>query len=258
MTNSPGSSAAVWRALALPAAFVGVWILLSRTGWIDPRLLVPPGRILLVPFVDPDGRTLWPALVASLCRMMGGFTTGAGLGMAVGFAMGISLIGRRAIGPSFNVLRQITLFAWIPLLTAWFGNGESAKLVFIAMSAFFPMALNTFQGLRDVPAPYLDLAKALRLSRRSRMTQLLLPAALPAISTGVELALIGAWIGTVSAEYAMGFGRGIGIYLAEGREQFRMDIVIVGALMLALVGYAINLAFRLALRRLAPWSITHP
>ena len=73
-----------------------------------------------------------------------------------------------------------------------------------------------------------------------------------------SLALIGAWIGTVSAEYAMGFGQGIGIFLAEGREQFRMDIVIAGAVTLALVGYALNLAFHIVMRRLVPGTALTP
>jgi sulfonate transport system permease protein len=86
----------------------------------------------------------------------------------------------------------------------------------------------------------------------------LIPASLPALAVGIELALIGAWIGTVGAEYAMGFGRGLGIYLSEGREQFRMDIVIVGALTLALVGYALNRVFAIGLRRLMSWRGISP
>ncbi len=190
--------------------------------------------------------------------MLAGFAIGASLGAVLGFVMGVSRFGDRLFGLSFNAMRQITLFAWIPLLTAWFGNGEVAKLVFIALSAFFPMALNTLQGLRDLPQQYRELASVLRLSRRTRLLRVLLPASLPAIAVGIELALIGAWIGTVGAEYAMGFGRGLGIYLAEGREQFRMDIVIVGALTLALVGYALNRAFAIGLRRLMSWRGISP
>jgi sulfonate transport system permease protein len=243
----------VWRGLVVPGTLLLAWVLASQMKLVDPRLLVPPSRVLTVPFTDPDGSTIWLSLAASVARMLTGFAIGAGLGAALGFVMGVSRFGQRLIGPSFNALRQITLFAWIPLLTAWFGNGEAAKLVFIAMSAFFPMALNTLQGLREVPIAYLELAQALRLRPWTKFARLLLPAALPAIAMGIELSLIGAWIGTVGAEYAMGFGRGIGIYLAEGREQFRMDIVIVGALALALVGYVMNLGFHLALKRLVPW-----
>jgi ABC-type Fe3+ transport system substrate-binding protein len=103
-----------------------------------------------------------------------------------------------------------------------------AKLVFIALSAFFPMALNTQQGVRDVPVAYREVGLVLRLSRWRMLTRVVLPGALPAIFIGIEIALINAWIGTVGAEYSMGMGRGIGTFLAEGREQFRMDIVLLG------------------------------
>lgn len=250
------ASPALWRSLTVPLVFIAAWYALSRSGWVDSRLLVAPDRAFAVPFDDPDGRMLWPALAVSVCRMLAGFTIGAGLGAVLGFVMGLSPLGNRLFGLSFNAVRQITLFAWIPLLTAWFGNGETAKLVFIALSAFFPMALNTLQGLRDLPVHYRELASVLRLSRRTMLLRVWLPASLPAIATGIELALIGTWIGTVGAEYAMGFGRGVGIYLAEGREQFRMDIVLVGAVALAVVGYALNRIFAIGLGRLMSWRRT--
>jgi sulfonate transport system permease protein len=252
------ASPAFRRGLVVPTLFLASWFALSHSGWVDSRLLVSPERALVVPFDDPNGRLLWPALAASIGRMLAGFAVGAGLGIVFGFVMGLSSIGERLFGLSFNAVRQITLFAWIPLLTAWFGNGEGAKLVFIVLSAFFPMALNTLQGLHDLPEHYRELASVLRLSPRTRLFRVLLPASLPAIAVGIELALIGAWIGTVGAEYAMGFGRGIGIYLAEGREQFRMDIVIVGALTLAIVGYALNRIFAIGLRRLMSWRGVSP
>jgi sulfonate transport system permease protein len=255
---SARTSPALLRGLAVPAAVIAAWYVLSHSGLVDSRLLVPPDLALAVPFDNPDGRLLWPALAASVCRMLAGFAIGASLGAVLGFVMGLSQLGDRLFGLSFNAIRQITLFAWIPLLTAWFGNGEGAKLVFIALSAFFPMALNTLQGLRDLPPHYRELGAVLRLSRRTMLLRVWLPASLPAIAIGIELALIGAWIGTVGAEYAMGFGRGLGIYLAEGREQFRMDIVIVGALTLALVGYALNRVFALGLRRLMSWRRAVP
>jgi sulfonate transport system permease protein len=252
------SSPALRRGLVVPVLFITSWFALSHSGWVDNRLLAGPESALVVPFDDPNGRLLWPALVDSIARMLAGFAIGAGLGIVFGFVMGLSSLGERLFGLSFNAVRQITLFAWIPLLTAWFGNGEGAKLVFIALSAFFPMALNTLQGLRDLPVPYRELAAVLRLSRRTRLLRVLVPASLPSIAVGIELALIGAWIGTVGAEYAMGFGRGVGIYLSEGREQFRMDIVIVGALTLAIVGYAINRLFVIGLKRLMSWRDLRP
>lgn len=232
------------RGMVIPVALIVLWSVVGSSGLIDRHFLVPLQRVALVPFLDSDGSKIWLGLAQSLARMVAGFALGATAGLLLGGAMGLSRFGHRLIGPSFTAVRQVTVFAWIPLLTAWFGNGEESKLVFIALSALFPVALHTQQGLRDVPVQYLELARTLRLSPGRRFTQVLLPSALPAIFLGIEIALISAWIGTVGAEYAMGFGRGVGIFLAEGREQFRMDIVIVGVIALALVGYLINVAAR--------------
>jgi sulfonate transport system permease protein len=93
----------------------------------------------------------------------------------------------------------------------------------------------------------------MRLSQADRIRRLFLPGALPAMLIGLQLALIYAWIGTVGSEYAIGEGQGIGTFIAAGREQFRMDIVIAGVLAMALVGYLANVLLRRTLSRLFPW-----
>jgi sulfonate transport system permease protein len=149
----------------------------------------------------------------------------------------------------------VTLFAWIPLLTAWFGNGEGSKIVFIAISAFFPTFLNTEAGLRAIPAQYREVADVVLLTTRTRITRLLLPSALPSILIGIEVALLTSWIGTVGAEYAIGSGRGIGAFLAAARELFRMDLVLIGVLLLALVGYGLSLVSQHLFNTLIKWKV---
>jgi sulfonate transport system permease protein len=247
-----------WRGAAVPSALVLIWAVTAHTGLIRTNLLVPVERVIAAPFLDEAGRQLWLGLGASILRMIAGFAIGAAAGIALGLMTGMSHTADRAVGPTFNALRQIALFAWIPLLTAWFGNGDVAKVVYIALSAFFPTALNTHEGLRNIPTPFFEVARVLRFSRRLQITRLLLPGALPSIFVGIQIALITAWIGTVGSEYAMGIGRGIGTFVAEGREQFRMDIVILGVVVLALVGYLINLACGRVFRRLLRWQGASP
>lgn len=245
---------ALRRGLLVPALLLLAWIMASHGGFLHSNLLVPPERVLMLPFSDDAGRQIWAALAASAARMVAGFAIGAVAGIGFGVAIGMSLTAQRAFAPSFNALRQITLFAWIPLLTAWFGNGDGAKIVYIALSAFFPLAFNTYEGIRNLPVTYMEVARVLRFTSRQRVTRLLLPGALPSICIGVQVALITAWIGTVGAEYTMGAGRGLGSFLLEGREQFRMDAVLLGVLVLALVGYAINVAFSRMLKPFLLWQ----
>lgn len=238
----------------LPLAIGTAWLLLIDTGvWTHP-LLVPLHEVLAAPFFDAQGREIWLALGASLLRVVLGFLMGATLGIALGVVVGLSRPAQLAVAPTVHGLRQVALFAWIPLLTAWFGNGDAAKLVFISISTFFPVFLNTEQGVRGIPPAYREVAAVVRLGPWLRLRRLVLPAILPAVLTGVELALLTAWIGTVGSEYTIGTGRGIGAYLATARDVFRMDLVLIGVLVMALVGYGLSRLSQFLFVRLIPWS----
>jgi sulfonate transport system permease protein len=241
----------VWRrGLTLPVLIAAGYLVCVDGGLVTHPLLVPLHRIIVVPFVDPDGREIFTAIAISLARVVAGSLIGGTLGVGAALLLGLSRDASVAVAPTIHTVRQIALFAWIPLLTAWFGNGEATKIVFVALSAFFPTFLNTEQGLRMIPPSYREVAQVLRLPLRRRLFALMLPAALPAILIGIEIALISGWIGTVGAEYAIGSGRGLGSFLSAARDQFRMDIVLVGVLALAVVGYAINASANAALATL--------
>lgn len=243
------------RGLAAPLLLMGTWLLLVDTGFLQSPLLVPLLQVLTAPFADPDGRELWASVGASLLRVATGFSIGAVAGVTLGISLGISRPLRQAVAPTVHTLRQVALFAWIPLLTSWFGNGEVAKIVFISLSAFFPCFLNTEQGVRGIPASLHEAASTLRLPPWQRITKLILPGALPSILIGVEIALLTAWIGTVGSEYAIGIGRGIGAFLVAARESFRMDLVLVGVGALALIGYGFSRLSRFFQHRFITWQV---
>jgi sulfonate transport system permease protein len=239
--------------MALPLLLIAAWVGLVDTGLFSSPLLVPLHEVLAAPWFDPDGRQVWAALAASLLRMMAGCVIGIAAGVVVGMALGLSRRSQQLVAPTLHGVRQVALFAWIPLLTSWFGDGELAKIVLISLSAFFPTFLNTEQGVRGVPDIYREVAAVCRLPLRSRLFKLTLKAALPSILTGVELALLTAWIGTVGSEYAIGTGVGIGAYLSAARDLFRMDLVLVGVVLMALVGYGLNRISRYLFRTFIVW-----
>lgn len=239
--------AGIW----FPAFLMLLWMCVVDSGWQKNALLVPLHQLVLAPFIDEQGRQIWDALVTSTVRVTTGFTIGSLLGMALGLATGMSRPARITLSPSLHTLRQIALFAWIPLLTAWFGNGDTVKILFIAIAAFFPVYLNTERGVQMVPVALREVAQVLHLTRYQRIRYLVIPSALPSINTGLELALLTAWIGTVGAEYAIGTGVGIGSYLAASREVFRMDLVLAGVIILALTGYVFSKGMHILLHRFA-------
>ncbi|AJE47096.1 ABC transporter permease [Celeribacter indicus] len=228
------------KGLVLPGVVVAVWGAAAAAGLLNGPMAVTPAAVLRVPFADPAGVEIWAGIGTSLLRLVTGGVIGGVLGLATGLAFGLLRPLRRTLSPTVDAFRQIALFAWIPLLTSWFGNGEVAKIVFIALATFFPLVLSAEQGVRNVAPALREAVQVMGLSRRRQVTALYLPAALPSIAVGVQIALISSWIGTVGAEYAIGNGRGLGSYIAAAREQFRMDITLVGVAALALVGVALH------------------
>jgi len=191
--------------------------------------------------------------VASLFRVLTGFSIGAGLGLFIGTLLGVFRIFDRVAGPLVIAFRQIPLFGLVPLIGLWFGIGETAKIVLIAIASFYPVALNTQEGLRGVPEKYRDVAVLFTFSRWQAVRHVLLPSALPAILTGLKHGLSFAWIAVVAAELFLAAAPGLGNILTAGRTQYRMDLVLLGVFLVGGTGYALTLAMAFFEHRLLRW-----
>ncbi|MGV2106106.1 ABC transporter permease [Agrobacterium vitis] len=230
----------VRRGLVLPLLLLLIWEISSRTHLVDPRFLPSLEEVAHTAKREILDNGLAGELGASLLRNLSGFGIGAVLGISFGTLVALTKLGERLVMPTFNGLKQISLLAWIPLISIWFGFGEQAKIVFVALAAFIPIALNTFDGIRQVPRDLLEVGRALRFSPRQRIFTIYLPSALPMIATGVHLGLIYSWLATVGAEYFLAVGPGIGGLVIAGRERFDMSLVMVGVIILGLVGFIFN------------------
>ncbi|NML43250.1 ABC transporter permease [Ramlibacter sp. G-1-2-2] len=243
-----------WRGLVLPLAAIALWWLLASLDIVNSALLVSPAQVWHTAADQVVSGRLWRALGASLAREFTGFTIGTVTGLVLGALLGLSPLFNRVAGPSFNTFKQISLFAWIPLISVWFGLGDVAKVVFLSLAALVPVVVNTCDGIRTVPTGLLEVARVYGYTRWQTVTQVVLPAALPAIFTGVYLALIYSWLATIGAEYLLVAGKGIGNTLIEGSEHFQMDLVIFGMAVVGTVGWLMNASARLLERRLARWT----
>lgn len=241
------------RGWILPALLVLLWWLAVKFQWSTSPLLVPVDKVWQTATEQVRSGELWIALQASLQRDLIGLVIGVVAGLAFGLATGLSRLFELTIGPTFHTLKQISLFAWIPLLSVWFGLGDSAKVAFLSLAAFFPMVLNTFEGIRSVPPDLIEAARVFKFNRRQWLFKLLLPAAAPSILAGIHLALIYAWLATLGAEYLLVSGKGIGNTMIDGRELFLMDLVIFGVIVVGLVGFSLNWLAARVERRLLAW-----
>ncbi|WP_454255029.1 ABC transporter permease [Pseudomonas sp. Marseille-Q8238] len=224
----------------LPAALLVLWQLSTQLHWIDSNILAAPLSVLHATWLGLLDGSLLDAMARSLGRTLGGLLLGGGLGLLLGIVLGLWRPAERLFGPTLSALRQIAIFAWVPLLTAWFGLGEGAKLVFVGLATFFPLFVATQRGIANLSSQLDEASRVLRLNRRQRLWRLVLPGAAPAIFAGLRLALIYAWLGTIGAEYFMPSNGGIGSLMIGAQQLFRMDQVLAGMLLVGLTGALLN------------------
>jgi sulfonate transport system permease protein len=241
-SRAPARVVEVGRGLVLPLLLLVAWELSTRFGLVNLRLLVRPSLVLSTFLRELKEGELLSQLAASIARDLSGAVLGSSVGVVAGTIMGTSRRWEHLLGSTFHAAKQVAIFAWIPLMSVWLGSGEPAKIVFIALSAFYPVVLNTFEGIRSVGREYIEVTTVFRFSRAQVLFKVILPGALPSILAGIQLALIYSWLATIGAEYLLAPGPGLGNLMIDGREQFQMDKVLVGVALVGLVGCGISAA----------------
>jgi sulfonate transport system permease protein len=242
------------RGLVLPALLIAAWALLTSLHAVNTRLIVPPAGVLRTALHTVADLSFWQGVLFSVGRDLSGFTLGALGGVALGTLLGVSRRADRLIGPTFHTVRQISLFAWLPLLSTWLGYGELSKLVFISLSALYPVALGTFEGVRGVTAAQAEVARVYRFNRRQVLFRLILPAASPQIATGLTLGLVYAWVATIGSEFLLAnWGHGLGNIVIKGRAAFNVELIVFGMLAIGAVGTVLNRVARHLEARALHW-----
>ncbi|HEY0711748.1 MAG TPA: ABC transporter permease, partial [Polyangia bacterium] len=212
---------------ALPMTLFALWYLATTHGWASEQVLVAPATVWEAARELVSNGELATHLSASLVRLGTGFGLGAAAALIFGIAMGASRSFEDYVGPLFNTVRQVPTFALIPAFILIFGVEEVFKIVLVAKATFYPIAIASFDGVRGIPRPFLEVARLTRLSRWDRLRRLILPATLPTLATGIRISLGRSWMVLVAAEL-IAADAGIGQMMETGRQMFRMDIVVVG------------------------------
>ena len=242
-------------ALALPLAILGLWQLTAWREWISPQVLPAPA-VVWATFVDliRSGDTT-TNLGISLVRVAWGFGAGALIGLAIGIAMAVSPAARAYLHPTFLAITQVPALGWIPLLMMFVGIGEALKIIIILKAALVPVALNAYQGIRNIPENYFEVAAVFRFSRAQVIRRVVLPAALPGVFNGLRLGLTHAWLALVTVEL-LASSEGIGFQMVWGRQLFQLDVVLASIVVIGLVGLFFDQLFQVAERWLLRWRRT--
>ena len=149
---------------------------------------------------------------------------------------------------TLQFIQHIPPLAMLTLLILWFGIGESSKLVMIFLASFFPIFINTFNGLNKCDPKLIEVGTVIPMSRKEIFFRILIPATLPYITIGLKLGMVYAWRSLIGAEF-IATSTGLGYLVLDARELSRTDIVMVGLLCFGLIGLIIDQLFSFILSK---------
>jgi NitT/TauT family transport system permease protein len=248
----PRRAAEITLTIAAPLLLLAIWELLSRGGVLNPIFWPRPSSLIDTFWRMVTKEGLMTDIRISLLRIIGGFVLGAVPAVVLGLAMGLFWPVRVFFMPLASAIYAIPKIAVLPLVIIAFGIGEASKLVIVAVSIFFLVALNTMSGVLEIDPTYRDAARNLGASRWELFYSVALPGALPQIFTGLRLGLGFALIVIVGAEF-LAAKRGIGYQIWEDYQTLRIKQMFVGLVVTAMMGWGLTMLLS-GLERLAmPW-----
>ena len=234
--------------LASPLGLLGLWQLGSAVGLIPQDVLPAPSLIAEAGIELIENGQLADALRVSGVRVIEGLLLGGFLGVALGIAVGLSRWFEATVDPPMQMIRALPHLGLIPLFILWFGIGELPKVLLVALGVSFPLYLNTFSAIRQVDPKLFETAQVLGFSFWQRFRTIVLPSAAPQVLVGLRQSLAIAWLTLIVAEQ-INADKGIGYLINNARDFLRIDIIIFGLVVYALLGIGTDAIVRVLERR---------
>lgn len=239
----------------LPGILLGLWFAATKTGWVPAYLLPDPVQVAHTAYAyifgqpqsAPYAGRFAADAAASLVRVAGGFSLAVAAGIPLGVLSGRVAVCRRLMSTTINGLRAVPGISWLPLALVWFGIGMRTTVFLVALAAFFPIYLNTAAGARQVDPLLYQAGAMMGVGRVRGVFAILLPAAMPHIINGLRLGLGISWAYLVLGELT-GVPNGLGAVIMDARMLGRIDIIIVGIIIIAVMGRLSDLFLTAAMR----------
>jgi len=243
-----------WLAWLSPIAFLLLWAWVAHIGLVSPRLLASPARVF-ESFLDLlNSGELQEHVLKTLSRLSVGYVIGALSGLLFGIVMALSKNVEEFFAPTFHAIRQIPTIALIPIFILVFGIDETFKIAIVIKASFFAVALASYEATKGVSKQYFEVAAIYKLPTQVVYTKVILPAILLPTVTGLRIAFTRSWTILIASELLVA-DSGLGQMMQEGRDMFRLDIVLVGVVLTGLIGFVIDRLFKLGEKHLVPWRL---
>ena len=229
------------------AGFVLLWSAMALSGWVPRAFLPTPWDILarLVQLTREPfaGYTLQVHLLSSLQRFAMGFVLAVSVGIPLGLLMAWFQWVDKVVGPLFEAVRFVAPIAWVPFAALWFGTGIGGPVLIIFMGALPPVLINTYRGAKYVDRKYIEASSMLGAGPWRGITQVMLPAAVPSIVSGLRISAGLAWQSLVGAELIVA-SSGVGYLMVKGQAGLSTVTVMSGMIAIGLVGLVIDVLLR--------------
>ncbi|MEB3120128.1 MAG: nitrate ABC transporter permease [Snowella sp.] len=228
--------------------FLVVWQICSMTGLIKlppPTDLITNERTriyLMYPFFNRGGTDVglfWQAM-ASLQRVLIGYSLAALVGISVGIVIGLNSFWNKALDPLFQFLRTVPPLAWVPLALAALQQNQPAALFVIFITSVWPILINTAVGVQQIPQDYINVRKVLQLAPQKFFLKILIPSALPYIFTGLRIAIGLAWLAIIAAEIVMSGIVGIGFFIWDSYQNNYISDIILALVYIGAIGLILD------------------
>jgi ABC-type nitrate/sulfonate/bicarbonate transport system permease component len=231
---------------------VVLWELVSRSGLVNEVYVPPASRVATELWRLATNGELARQLGASVVRFAVGYGAAVVLGLGIGLAMGYFRAGYLLLEPLIELLRPLPPPAIIPIAILFLGIENQMKIFVISFACFFPIVVNTIQGVAGVDRVLLDTARTFGLTTREILWKIVLPSSSPNIVAGMRISLAIAVILTVISEMVAA-NDGIGFFILDMERAFRIPAMYAGVVTLMVVGYLLNRLFVLFESRTLAW-----
>jgi NitT/TauT family transport system permease protein len=238
--------------LVTAAAVMALWEAIVRLGLVNQIILAAPSDIVLA--AASDGDVFLRAFATTMLEIAAAILIAWTLGIVLGVVVGSSRALAAATAPVLSSIFAIPLIILYPLLMAWLGIGPLSKVVFAVLSGFFPIALNTIDGVGAIERRYLVFARSVGATRLQTYTRIIFPLALPAMLSGLRVGTGLVVIGVIVTEMLASLG-GIGFLISYHRTLFNTGHVYFGMALALVMAVAVNVGLTRLDRRMGHWRM---
>ncbi|HWB21941.1 MAG TPA: ABC transporter permease [Gaiellaceae bacterium] len=240
------------RRAVVPLLLLGLWELGSTHGWWPAAVLPSPVTVNKTFWTLIQNGQLPSNLLVSLQRVAVGASIGIAVGTLLGLTSGLWQLAEEALDSTLQMMRTLPYLVMLPLFVIWFGVDELPKILIIVIGTSLPMYLNTFSGVRSVDPRLTEMASTFGLNRVRLIVSVIIPAAMPAILTGLRYSLGISWLSLVVAEQ-INARSGLGLLISNAESLFLTSVLVVCVLVYAILGLTTDLLVRILEKRLLAW-----